>query len=256
MGASSSARSFGGGEWLVTYQLVEASDRERKDLMEAHHERQLKQLATPRAAAVAGILFGLLFAVSLVLFRTAIPADLHAGSAWVEQGAGRISAALSLIPFAGIAFLWFVGVVRDRFGALEDRFFSTVFFGSSLLFLAMVFVSAAVAGGILAGSQFGTSQALPSEIVYFGRAIMLQVSNVYALRMAGVFMISLGTIWFRTGLMPRWLAGITYLLALALLIISTLSLWVTLIFPAWVFAISMYILLADRREGSLVHPSS
>ena len=36
------------------------------------------------------------------------------------------------MPFAGIAFLWFVGVVRDRMGRLEDRFFSSVFFGSSL----------------------------------------------------------------------------------------------------------------------------
>ena len=55
------------------------------------------------------------------------------------------------MPFAGIAFLWFIGVVRDRLGRLEDQFFSTVFFGSGLLFLAMVFVSMAIAGGMVAG---------------------------------------------------------------------------------------------------------
>jgi hypothetical protein len=54
--------------------------------------------------------------------------------------------ALYLVPFAGIAFLWFIGVLRDRLGELEDRFFATVFFGSGLLFLAMLFASAAVAG--------------------------------------------------------------------------------------------------------------
>ena len=57
--------------------------------------------------------------------------------------------ALNLVPFAGIAFLWFIGVLRDRLGEREDRFFATVFLGSGLLFLAMLFISAAVAGGII-----------------------------------------------------------------------------------------------------------
>ena len=59
------------------------------------------------------------------------------------------------MPFAGIAFLWFIGVLRDRLGELEDRFFATVFFGSGLLFLAMLFASAAVAGGIIIAGQKG-----------------------------------------------------------------------------------------------------
>ena len=42
-------------------------------------------------------------------------------------------------------------------------------------------------------------------VIYFGRALMLDINNVYALRMAGVTMMSLATIWIRTGLMPRWL---------------------------------------------------
>ena len=49
--------------------------------------------------------------------------------------------ALNIIPFAGIAFLWFMGVLRDRFGQQEDRFFATVFLGSGLLFLAMLFAA-------------------------------------------------------------------------------------------------------------------
>ena len=51
---------------------------------------------------------------------------------------------LQLVPFAGIAFLWFIGVVRDQLGDVEDRLFSTVFLGSGLLFLAMLFAGAAV----------------------------------------------------------------------------------------------------------------
>ena len=41
--------------------------------------------------------------------------------------------AVNLVPFAGIAFLWFIGVLRDRLGALEDRFFATVFLGLGML---------------------------------------------------------------------------------------------------------------------------
>ena len=196
-----------------------------------------RPMTTPRAAAIAGILFALLFAVSLVLVRLAIPADLSSDANWVESGARQLTWAASLMPLAGIAFLWFVGVMRDRIGELEDRFVSTVFLGSSLLFLAMVFTSMAIAGGIVASSANYSGEPLAEEVIVFGRAVMLQISNVYALRMAGVCMISLATIWLRTRLMPPWLAGSTYLLALLLLLVINLSLWVTLIFPAWVFLI-------------------
>jgi len=211
-------------------------------------EREYRHLTTPRSAAIAGILFGLLFAASLVLMRGAIPANISADTSWVENGAWRINTAMALMPFAGIAYLWFIGVVRDRLGNFEDRLFATVFLGSGLLFLAMVFVSTAIAGGILASSQFYTGDSLNENIIYFGRALMLQISNIYALRMAGVFMISLGTIWLRTGLMPRWLSFITYLFALILILSTSLNLWMVLVFPGWVLIISIYILVINLRH--------
>ncbi len=114
--------------------------------------------------------------------------------------------ALSLMPFAGIAFLWFMGVIRDRLGAFEDQFFSTVFFGSGLLMLAMVFAASAVAGGVAVSYSTSSAEFTSSEVYQFGRSVMSELFSIYALRMAGVFVISLGTIWLRTGLMPRWLS--------------------------------------------------
>ena len=102
------------------------------------------------------------------------------------------------MPFAGISFLWFVGVIRDLLGEHEDQFFATVFFGSSLLFLAMVFVSSAIAAAILASANARTGVGLHQDVVLLSQAIMRQISNVYALRMASVFMMSLATIWLRT----------------------------------------------------------
>jgi len=107
-----------------------------------------RRLRTPRAAAVAGIAFALLLGTAYTLIRLSIPLD-PGESEWFAENAGTVRVALGLIPFAGLAFLWFMGVVRDRIGDYEDRFFSTVFFGSGLLFLAMVFVSAATAGSLL-----------------------------------------------------------------------------------------------------------
>ena len=196
------------------------------------------------------MLFALLFTTSLVLLRSALPDRLTAGADWLDAGAAaRLNIGLALVPFAGIAFLWFMGVVRDRFKESEDQLFSSVFIGSGLLFLAMVFVSAALAGGIVTTIPLIADQGSRAEVATFGRAVMLQVSNVYALRMAGVLLISLGTMWLRTGVMPRWLSFVTYSVALVLLFVTTLSLWVTLIFPAWVLAVSILILVANYRRG-------
>jgi hypothetical protein len=118
------------------------------------------QLRTPRAAAVAGIIFSALLIAALVLLRVSVPAHPAVPGAWLTNSGRRatVAIALNLIPFAGIAFLWFVGVVRDRVGEREDRFFATVFLGSGLLFVGMMFVGAAVAGGLIASQpQSGPS---------------------------------------------------------------------------------------------------
>ena len=109
-------------------------------------------LRTPRAAAAAGIAFSLLFGLALVLLLLSTPSDTATQGVWLTDRAHRatVAVALNLVPFSGIAFLWFIGVVRDRIGPREDRFFATVFLGSGLLFLAMLFVGAAFAGGLIA----------------------------------------------------------------------------------------------------------
>ena len=92
-------------------------------------------IRTPRAAAVAGIIFSVLFTTSMLLIRLALPEDLRGTNiaAWLQGNTTTISLALTLEPFSGIAFLWFVGVVRSRLGTMEDQFFSTVF----ILFISL-----------------------------------------------------------------------------------------------------------------------
>jgi hypothetical protein len=203
----------------------------------------LRRLSTPRAAAVAGVLFGLLFAAALILIRTALPEGAEAGSQWLVAGSSNIKIAAAIMPFAGIAFLWFIGVVRDGFGGFEDKFFSTVFIGSGLLFLAMMFVTMGVGAGLEATSNAVVDSAAHAEVATFGQMVLLAVSKTYALRMAAVFMISLATIWLKTGLMPRWLVIVTYFVALGLILASDLTMWLALAFPVWVLVVSVLLLL-------------
>jgi len=205
-------------------------------------DRHLRRLTTPRAAAVAGVLFALLFGTALILIRTALPEGAEPGSQWLTDGSTNLKVAATLMPFAGIAFLWFMGVVRDGLGRYEDKFFSTVFIGSGLLFLAMIFVSSGVGAGLEASNNVILDPAAHSEVATFGQMVLLAVSKTYALRMAAVFMISLATIWLKTGLMPRWLVVVTYLVALGLLVASDISMWLVLAFPIWVLVVSVLLL--------------
>ena len=98
-------------------------------------------LRTPKAAAIAGMLFSFLLMAAFSLLRISVPADPQEPGSWLRTNSSTIALAINLVPFAGIAFLWFIGVLRDRLGQLEDRFFATVFFGSGLLFLGMLFTA-------------------------------------------------------------------------------------------------------------------
>ena len=84
---------------------------------------------------------------------------------------------------------------------------------------------------------------------------MVSAAKTYAIRMAAVFMISLATIWLKTGLMPRWLVAVSYLVALGLLIAGDVSMWLTLAFPIWVMIVSALILfragyIDKQRDGT------
>ena len=206
------------------------------------------QLKTPKAAAIAGIAFSLLIFAILGLLRRSIPDDPLEAGAWLASDTRTIAVALNMVPFAGVAFLWFIGVLRDRLGHLEDRFFATVFFGSALLFLAMLFTSAATIGAVmLVASVSEPNELISSTTFRFARAASYIIMNVYAIKMAAVFMISTSTVVIRTGIVPRWIALLGFLLALVLLIGSSFISWSFAVLPVWVLLVSVYILIDNLR---------
>lgn len=205
-----------------------------------------RRLTTPRAAGLAGVISGVLFIVSHVLILMSLPTDpVVLGANSLDQGV-VVTIALQCLPFAGIAFLWFMGVARHRLGKREDQFYATVFLGSGLLYLAMTFVATALAGGLWA--YYAIDEAIAGEDVYdVARSLVAQITNLYGLRMASVFMLSAAAMWFRTQVMPRWLAVLTAVLALTLLLTVGWSLWAALLFPGWMVVVSLLILISDFR---------
>lgn len=108
-----------------------------------------KRIRSPRSAALAGIVYSGLVIASMLLISgvSQVPLD-GIDLEWLENRADSVSVALNLIPFAGIAFLWFTGVIRDHIGDREDRFFATVFLGSGIALVVLLFVYAATIGAV------------------------------------------------------------------------------------------------------------
>jgi hypothetical protein len=188
-----------------------------------------------------------LLGAALVLLFVAVPRESRQAGDWVIDDSKRrlVSVALNLLPFAGIAFLWFIGVVRDRIGASEDRFFATVFLGSGLLFVAMLFAAGAIAGGLVASPDSATSD---PELWMYGRRVSYSLITVYAMRMAGVFMMSTTMLALRLQLTPRWVTGFGFVGAVVLLATSGSLPLIEVVFPLWVLILSVNILLVTLRQ--------
>ncbi|MFD5569238.1 hypothetical protein [Streptomyces cadmiisoli] len=202
--------------------------------MGQRHER----LGTPRAAGIAGVVFAILMAAAIVLVRLALPGGADAEEITVDPAQRTaVQTALALLPFAGIAFLWFMGAVREQAGAGEDRFVSTVFLGSGLVFVATLFGSGAAAGTVLDESQPHSP---------FGRHFAYVLLTTYAMRMAAVFIFTTSTIGRRLGVFPRPLVLLGYLAGLTLLVVGADVPWSELVLPAWALIVGVHILRGRR----------
>ncbi|MEV0416494.1 hypothetical protein AB0I68_38625 [Streptomyces sp. NPDC050448] len=198
-----------------------------------------ESLSTPKAAGLAGVVFAVLLAAAMVLARIALPGG--AGGEQVEIAPGRrgaLTTALELVPFAGIAFLWFMGALREHTGEAEDRFIATVFLGSGLVFVACLFGAVAAAGTVLDAED-------PAG---FGRHFAYTLLTTYGMRMAAVFVLATSAIGRKLGVLPRPLILIGTLSGLVLLVVGSTLPWSELVFPAWALLISVYILRAARRS--------
>jgi hypothetical protein len=211
-----------------------------------------REFRSPRAAAVAGIVYSLL--VITVMILTAGAARVRPENVtreWLETWSGTFSLVLTMVPFAGIAFLWFTGVIRDRLREQEDRFFATIFFGSGIIHVLLLFMWGTILGALMrlkSITTLGIVGDFSPDLYIFGIVLMNEIIGNFALRMGGVYMMAIGTLWTKTGLMPRWFTIGTYILALGFLVASPRIREARYIFPTWVLVVSVYVLVLNYRR--------
>lgn len=208
-----------------------------------------RRIKSPRSAAIAGIAYSILMITSMILTASIsqtkpenITRDL------LESWSRTATIVITLIPFAGIAFLWFTGVIRDRLGEMEDQFFSTIFLTSGTIQVVLLFLWGAIFGALMVTRTIASVGLVDEGMYVFGFALMNEIIGNYGLRMAGVYMSAINSLWTKTGLMPRWLTIGTYLLALVFLVAAERIREARYLFPAWVFVVSIYILILNYRR--------
>ena len=206
----------------------------------------LRELRTPRAAGITGVLFAGLFAAAVVLERIAAPGNpTSERDEFSGVDPALVLVASHLIAFAGIFFLWFIGVVRSRLGSREDQFFSSVLFGSGIVFVASLYASVAVGAAGVAEMHRGTPE-LESVRLAFDTSYFLWY--VFAAKLAGAFMAVFTTMLRGLAQSARWMTVFGYVGAFMLLFTIPHVEWLLLVFPLWVLVVSIQI-LRDVRDA-------
>jgi hypothetical protein len=213
-------------------------------------------LKTPSAAAIAGMLFSVLVIAVFWLLRASIPADPQEPGTWLNSNSGKVALALNLMPFAGkshscgSSVFCAIVLVSKKIGSLR-RCFSEAGFCSSPCCSPPL----QSWGAILIAFAMQPQELIGSATFHFARAAAYSLVNVYMIKMASVFMITASTVAIYTGIAPRWLAILGFALALILLFGSFYISWSFVVFPLWVFLISVSI-LRDSKDRPLSAPST
>ena len=228
------------------------------------HERP--GAGSPRLTAAAGCAHALLFLVSYWLV-TSTPGPQATDQellAFYESGDRRrlIVVGLYVMPFAGIAFLWFSVALRTSILAGPQRV-SELLAGmqlmSGILYVALFFVAAAAISVMAVGMEFVHSRLDPvvaRELPLYGRALLM----VFAMRMAAIFVFTTTRLGRRTDALPRWFACVGWVVGLFLLLSASFSRGFVLVFPGWllllcaVVLVRRRLLLPGRTGGGVAFP--
>lgn len=204
----------------------------------------LASLRTARAAAIAGVLFAAVALVIYGLLRSTFPdnAYMSSGAPLSEQAIDRATLALDLLPYASIAFLWFMAALNYNLGHVDHRLFSIVFTGSGLIYVTISLVAGAFGSGVLEALREGSE--VPDALRTIQGTAYNELLLNYGVRMSAVFVLALSTFGRVRKVMPGWLSwGGTAAGALLLLVPYGIHL-VVFIFPIWVGVVSVYLFIA------------
>lgn len=205
------------------------------------------------AAGIAGIAFTVVYAITwavLVQVPTGTATDEEI-VAYYAAGQNRVMAlaAMLVMPFAGILFLYFMIMLRSAAratGVRVSHVLGTVQFAAGILFVAMLFV--ATAGIITTPASVHLSGATTDPVTArMLPTLSMAVLLMFGMRMAAMFVFVTSSIGRASGLIPRWFNLAGYVVGVLLLLAFTMEAWFALLFAAWVFVLSSHIVWSHLR---------
>lgn len=209
-----------------------------------------RRAVSVEAAAFSGVLFVVLYLVSLALIRGALPGwedSAEQVAASIDDSGARSELLLgyALTPFAAIAFLWFIAVIYRRIPP-ADRFVSTAFIAGSVLFVAFYMVATSLLCAPYYIEEAEGIEILDPDNLRLLQSIAWSLIFVVAIRIQVLVILSATALGRQYGWLPRWLVIAGYLIALVQVLNVALFEPLVFTFPLWVLAVS--ITLAVRRD--------
>lgn len=165
--------------------------------------------ALARAAGASGVLFAVLFTVALVLVRQGPGLDdpdaTYAAFYASDAQNLLVTVGLYIVPFAGIACLWHMIATRTYLQALAPTTAIPAWLqlASGVLFVALVFAGTATAGGVALLSRFSGAAPPSPDIARALAAVGYTMVFVYAVRAAGMCIITTTGLASRRAASPR-----------------------------------------------------
>jgi hypothetical protein len=156
---------------------------------------------------------------------------------------------LYIMPFAGIAFVWFIVALRMWISfsvRRENALLSNIQLVSGIIFVALFFAAAAASSVLAASVEFADSTIDPvvaREFPQYGNSLLF----VFGMRMAAMFVFTTSNMGRASGFLPRWFAYLGFAVGLFLLLSATFSVWLVLVFPVWVLMLSGFLLYRARQ---------
>jgi len=220
------------------------------DEPEEERGRSLRQAAT--LTAIVGVVHAILFIVAYFLLAQvpgpeATDEEIYA---YYSSSSGSLPSLVGLyiMPFAAIAFMWFIVALRmwETFSVRrENLLYSNLQLVSGILYVAMLAVGAAAQGVLAASAAYATGPIDPvvaRQFPQYGSTILI----VFATRMAAIFVFTTSSIGRTTGVLPRWFAYVGYVVGLFMLLSATLHPALALVFPTWLLGLSAILLIKAR----------
>ncbi len=213
------------------------------------------EVANARLAGWSGLLFALLFTVALALVRQApgLAAPDRDYAAFYASGSGGVLVVLGLyvVPFAGIACLWHMIATRTLLQVMRPRSWSEIphwlQLAAGVVFVCMLFGGSAAVGAVALLTRFSAAPPPPPDVARALTSVGYALVFVYGVRAAGMYMITTTGLARSAGLLPRWLALLSYLAAAFLLLSVTFHPAILLVFPAWVLLMSILLLVRPPK---------